>query len=235
MMRKVSQQEIEKLYQFTRQHYVEYFDLQTELVDHLATGMEENWSENPEMNFEENLQKEFEKFGVYGFMHVIESHQKAMNKKYWKILWRETKSELANPKILFFSLLLFLLPFGLSFSKLGIDILQITLFLLTVFAVVYTFRQNKKQAHKKKTNQKVYLLEAMISNAQSSTLLFMLSYQVVLFIGSRESFEPNMLYSFLIALAVSLPFLIIYLTIKVLPQKKEEILKEVHPERILLT
>lgn len=234
-MRKVNQQEIEKLYRFTRQHYVEYFDLQTELVDHLATGIEENWSENPELNFEENLQKEFEKFGVYGFMNVIESHQKAMNKKYWKILWRETKSELANPKILFFSLLLFFLPFGLTFSKLGIDILKITLFLLTIFAIVYTFRQNKKQAHKKKTNQKVYLLEAMISNAQSSTLLFILTYQVVVFIESGSNYEPNLLFSFFIALAVSVPFLIIYLTIKVLPQKKEEILKEVHPERVLLT
>jgi len=36
--RKVSPEEIEKLYKFTRQHYVAYYDLQTELVDYLAMG-----------------------------------------------------------------------------------------------------------------------------------------------------------------------------------------------------
>ncbi len=40
MTKKVSPQEIQRLYRFTREHYVEYYDLQTELVDHLATGIE---------------------------------------------------------------------------------------------------------------------------------------------------------------------------------------------------
>ena len=34
---KLSQEEIDYLYEFTRQHYVEYYDLQTELVDVLGT------------------------------------------------------------------------------------------------------------------------------------------------------------------------------------------------------
>ena len=40
---KLSAEQIERLYQFTRQHYVEYYDLQTELVDHLANAIEEQW------------------------------------------------------------------------------------------------------------------------------------------------------------------------------------------------
>ena len=37
---KLTPQQIEQLYQFTRQHYVEWYDLQTELVDHLANSIE---------------------------------------------------------------------------------------------------------------------------------------------------------------------------------------------------
>ena len=33
-MKKLDKTQIDKLYKFTRRHYVEYYDVQTELVDH---------------------------------------------------------------------------------------------------------------------------------------------------------------------------------------------------------
>ena len=77
---KLSAEQIERLYQFTRQHYVEYYDLQTELVDHLANAIEEQWQQNPKLSFEEALQIEFKKFGVFGFMDVVEQRQSVLNK-----------------------------------------------------------------------------------------------------------------------------------------------------------
>ena len=38
---KLNQGLILELYAFTRKHFVEHFDLQTELVDHLANGIEQ--------------------------------------------------------------------------------------------------------------------------------------------------------------------------------------------------
>ena len=35
-LKKLTSEQIDQLYLFTRQHFVEYYDLQTELVDHLA-------------------------------------------------------------------------------------------------------------------------------------------------------------------------------------------------------
>src|SRR5690625_6961258 len=138
-MRKVNQKEIEQLYDFTRQHYVEYFDLQTELVDHLATGIEKNWQENPEMDFEKNLQQEFKKFGVFGFMKVIESHQKAMNKRYWKIIRREVKNELAKPKVLFLKILLFFILSTLFFLHLDFNFFKEFIFVLLFLLFVFPF------------------------------------------------------------------------------------------------
>ncbi len=38
-MFKLSENQIQQLYKFTEQHYVEWYDVQTELVDHLANGI----------------------------------------------------------------------------------------------------------------------------------------------------------------------------------------------------
>jgi SPX domain protein involved in polyphosphate accumulation len=85
---KLNQEQIERLYEFTRQHYVEYYDLQTELVDHLANSIEEQWKENPKLSFETALNIEFKKFGIFGFMDVVEKRQKALSKKYYKLIWK---------------------------------------------------------------------------------------------------------------------------------------------------
>lgn len=88
---KLTPEQIERLYQFTRQHYVEWYDLQTELVDHLANAIEQQWQENPKLDFEEVLQIEFKKFGVFGFMDVVEKRQTALGKKYNKLVWKHFK------------------------------------------------------------------------------------------------------------------------------------------------
>ncbi|MDR6968723.1 hypothetical protein J2X31_002749 [Flavobacterium arsenatis] len=52
---KLNEQQIEQLYTFTRQHFVEWYDLQSELVDHLANAIEAEWHKNPKLTFEEAL------------------------------------------------------------------------------------------------------------------------------------------------------------------------------------
>ena len=52
---KLNPSQIDRLYTFTRQHYVEYYDLQTELVDHLAHAIEAEWEQNSQFSFEEVL------------------------------------------------------------------------------------------------------------------------------------------------------------------------------------
>ena len=83
---KLTKDHIENLYQFTQKHYVEWYDLQTELVDHLANSIEEQWKQNPKLSFEDALQLEFKKFGVCGFMDVVEERKIALHKKYKKLV-----------------------------------------------------------------------------------------------------------------------------------------------------
>src|SRR6185436_13309592 len=97
---KLIKEQIDRLYQFTVQHYVEYYDLQTELVDHLANAIEQQWQDNPKISFEDALQVEFKKFGVFGFMDVIEEKQRALSKRYYKLIWMHFRKFFKIPKII---------------------------------------------------------------------------------------------------------------------------------------
>ena len=69
---KLSNEHITQLFKFTRTHYVEWYDLQTELVDHLANDIETIWEENPNLTFDQAKRKAFKKFGIFGFGELIE-------------------------------------------------------------------------------------------------------------------------------------------------------------------
>src|SRR6478735_7325504 len=97
---KLTPEQIDQLYLFTRQHYVEYYDLQTELVDHLANAIEEQWLENPKISFEDALQSEFKKFGVFGFTELIKERHWVLIKRYNKLKWVHFKEFFEVPKII---------------------------------------------------------------------------------------------------------------------------------------
>jgi hypothetical protein len=97
---KLTKTHIEELYKFTRKHFVEHYDVQTELVDHLANDIEEIWVTQQHLSFQEARDKSFKKFGIFGFMDVVEAKQKQMNKRYWKIIIRFVKEWFSVPKVL---------------------------------------------------------------------------------------------------------------------------------------
>ena len=96
---KLTPQQIQQLYTFTRQHYVEHFDVQIKLVDHLANDIEQIWTTQPNLSFEDAKNISLKKFAVFGFMDVVGERAKALNKKYWKLLWAIFKQFFQIPQI----------------------------------------------------------------------------------------------------------------------------------------
>ncbi len=133
---KLTENQIEKLYKFTREHFVEHYDVQAELVDHLANDIENIWATQPQVSFEKARDLSFKKFGVFGFMDVITEKQKAMHKKYWKILWRFTKEWFELPKILT-TAVVFLLFFSVLQSGFAYEILLASFIALMAFELFY--------------------------------------------------------------------------------------------------
>lgn len=97
---KLTEQNIGNLYKFTRQHYVEHYDVQTELVDHLANDIEQIWDKNPTLSFEQARDISFKKFGIFGFMDVVDQKIVQLNKKYFKLILSFVKQWFMLPKII---------------------------------------------------------------------------------------------------------------------------------------
>lgn len=100
MSKKLSPRQVEDLFTFCREHYVHHYDLQLELVDHLASGIEQLWEENPRLTYTEALWNVFGKFGIYGFAKVRKAKEKALRKKYLRQQWQYIGEFYKLPKII---------------------------------------------------------------------------------------------------------------------------------------
>ena len=225
-MKKVCEGQVEALYLFTRQHYVEYYDVQTELVDHLANGIEAQWAVNPEIPFEAALQKEFKKFGVFGFSEVVGKRQRAMEKKYWKFIWKESKSIIREPKMALPILFLFAGSYFLLTFKEGIYVLMALVVLLSLFTIIFWTGKTNSLKKKKKKGEKIYLLETIIFNAGGAFSLMWLPIHILNISEVSSNFYVDLLMAFLIVLISLTSYICFYR----LPNKKNEILEKVHPE-----
>jgi len=227
---KLTKTQIQELYKFTQKHYVYYYDVQTELVDHLANDIEEIWKEKPQLSFENARDFSFKKFGVFGFMHVIEAKQKQMNKRYRKILWRFSKEWFTLPKIIFTGFLLYIIYEFLQFqfSEVTLLISFLTIIIVDFYRVIKSGRQKKQ---KQKNNDKIFLLESMIlSTRKGLTGIVFINLFNLLYLTktSISSFETHWL--FLISLIVTILLILFYVSTFVIPKKAEELLEDTYPE-----
>lgn len=224
---KLSAEQIERLYQFTRQHYVEYYDLQTELVDHLANAIEEQWQQNPKLSFEEALQIEFKKFGVFGFMDVVEQRQSALNKKYNKLVFNELKTFFSIPKIIGTIAGIGIIFYLIKQLQEGFWIVQVmflALILSYFFGILILIRRNKKR---NKQNGKKWLLKEIIFGYSSSAGLINLPIQFAIHLKGENYHDGFLLLlSFLLVIFGLTEYIMLVLT----PSKAEDFLKETYPE-----
>ena len=99
-MSRLTESEIQSLFDFTRKKYVRYRDVQIEIVDHLASGIEELRDKDPEIGFVKALYQVYEGFGIFGFAKIIEAKEKAMSKFWLKKIWKTLLSYFRPPVII---------------------------------------------------------------------------------------------------------------------------------------
>jgi hypothetical protein len=206
---------------------VEYYDLQTELVDHLAQGIEAQWKENPELDFEDALQKEFKKFGIFGFSDVIEKRQAAMSKRYNTFIWRHFKEYFRLPKIIFTILTVLCVYFVLSIAGQFKWLVLIT-FLMAELLLFFLFY---KKRIKNENPTKKWMMSEMIHNYGKSTTVFPFYFQIPFLISIHApEIINNHVYLLIISTFMVLFFIINHIMIYVIPQKAEVYLMETYPE-----
>ncbi len=227
---KLTEQNIQNLYKFTRQHYVYHYDVQTELVDHLANDIEQIWQENPTLSFEKARDTSFKKFGIFGFMDVVEAKQKQMSKKYWKIILRFAKEWFTFPKVVttITIFLLFFLVLQVQFSE---YVFLATIFSLMIFEMVIIYKTRKLVKAKEKKKDKIFLLEEMLGTTKNTYTGFTFVNLFNFVNLTRFDFSNlNIYWITFLSIILTLLCILFYVTNYVIPRKAEELLEETYPE-----
>lgn len=226
-MMKLSKEQIQQLYTFTRQHFVEHFDVQTELVDHLANDIEQILTEKPTLSFEAAKMMSFKKFGVFGFMEVLEESSKALNKKYWKLVLEIFKNYFKLPQLLSVLLIFATIYTGFLFVPNHRLIYMILGFGIAAFLLVRLIQLQKiKKQRFKKTNKK-WLLEEYILNAGNIGTLSYFIFQIPMNLKMQLD---SVLLIIIASLFFTFYIIFTYIIAFVLPLKVEEILIKQYPE-----
>jgi hypothetical protein len=227
---KLTENQIDELYKFTREHYVYFYDVQSELVDHLANDIEEIWVDKPKLSFEDARDTSFKKFGIFGFMDVIGAKQKAMNKRYWKIILRFAKEWFTVPKIVITISVFFIFFMLLQIQYSEYIFLATLLILITLeMRIVYFVRKQHKKKEAKK--EKIFLLESMIGDTKNgfTGFTFVNLFNTFNLTGSDFS-SLNMYWVLIISVVLTLLCILFYVSNYIIPQKAEELLHETYPE-----
>ncbi|HEX7585285.1 MAG TPA: hypothetical protein VF373_11395 [Prolixibacteraceae bacterium] len=116
--KRLNPEQIDNLCEFCEFHNVYYYDVQIELVDHLASSVEKLWETNPELPFEEAVFLVGEQFGgKAGFVSIREAKGKELQKKYTRLQWKYIEEFFQLPKIILTLAITFTLYYVFKYSN----------------------------------------------------------------------------------------------------------------------
>ncbi len=146
--RNLTEDQITGLFDFVRRKRVRFYDLQVELVDHLATGIEQIWEEEPQASFENARDRVYREFGITGFAHVVDARMNAIGKQVWREAGSFLLSRLYFPEILRTLVICLVLTNVLTFME-DPTILSVALLVLMVFCF-FGYQARRPVWHKQK-------------------------------------------------------------------------------------
>lgn len=146
--KKLTPEQIDNLFELCEFHNVHYYDVQIEIVDHIASAIEELWVTKPKMPFEEAVFQVCEQFGVEPFFHaaydsllppisgkclseksgfetIKEAKEKELRRKYNRLQWKYIGEFFKLPKIILTPAITFALFFVFKLSNNDIMVSQI--------------------------------------------------------------------------------------------------------------
>ena len=95
----LTEEQLAALHSFVKSKYVEFYDVQIELVDHLASEIECVWEEDENVKFEVALDTVYKKFGIYGFSDITLKRKKAIQSQGRLLWWKEFQTFFKLPRL----------------------------------------------------------------------------------------------------------------------------------------
>lgn len=141
MKEQLTKEEIDKLFKFVKSKYVHFIDVQYEIVDHLASAIEEKQEEDSSLSFDRALREVYSKFPITGFVHFVAEKQSALSRYWLKRFLSFMLSYMKLPKIIIAGFLIYIFQLILSTDFLITPKqLYITLVILSFASVIYRYK-----------------------------------------------------------------------------------------------
>lgn len=192
----LSEEQVEMLFAFAKKKHVHWYDLQFELVDHLAVCIEEKMEADTRLSFTTALEQVYKSFGIFGFWKIVENKTESLQKNNKKLWWAEVKMQFCWPLILK-SLSLYLIIY--TSSKIW-EVSWVYLFFFfsisgwIILRMIFIFHQNK-------TKEKLLLLSAPGSySSWGSSISFWIMIQIALNFDESSKLQAS---PFLVALLLT--------------------------------
>lgn len=100
----LTKEQIAYLFRFCEKHYVHHYDVQVELVDHLANAIELEMSRDERITFHQALDRVYAGFGVMGFAPIVREKTDQVRRMANKQYWRQVVDQLKWPQAVVFCL-----------------------------------------------------------------------------------------------------------------------------------
>ena len=232
MNRTITTEETKKLFEFCRNHYVNHYDVQIELVDHLASAIEEKWESNPELSFNDALKNTFKKFGIYGFSKIKKQKRIELKRKYNRLLWSFFTKFYRWPRLVMTIVFTFGLFILFQLVENSLIIFYAYLSSLIIFVFIYFLKWDRR--FKIKTRKKFLLIDYL--RGVLSTLLILiiqipnLIFQLILNVESSAVKIENSMILLGISLLMVACGILIYGQMIFIPQKIKQHFFETFPE-----
>ncbi len=146
---KLTKEQIQQIDDYIVACDIKWYDVKMELVDHFATSLEEKLEENPTLDFKQTIVNEHKSFSDQGFKKLLNTKTKAVEKQFYKQVFKHLKSFFKLPKIfisvsIFYGLLLLMnLVENKEYFFVVLTIILLAI-IIQVFARIMAYNNNKK-------------------------------------------------------------------------------------------
>lgn len=164
---------------------IKWVDVRAELVDHFATSLENKLEENPKLDFKQAIVNEHKSFSDVGFKKLLEIKKKAVEKQFYKQVFKHLKSFFKLPKVIISILVFYVLTLIMNYisnKEYFFEGLTAILFLVVIVLFI-------RIAIEKRANKKPFLI------LNRTTLLLQLFNFLVILFSSSTNFRTEASYS----------------------------------------
>jgi len=131
----LDKEQLHHIREFITQKGFNYVDVQMEILDHVASAVEERMNDNDTLSFDQALKETHQSFGVMGFSVISDGIINALSKKYSRVFWRKFATPFGPKYIVLIIASLFVLY---KLQTMVANRMQFTIILIS-FIIILTF------------------------------------------------------------------------------------------------